>query len=73
MAVGRKKAVVIDVNTMELIKVIDINTHHPRAVDENDMEAQFLNSHVFPETDCRFVLETWDKQMIKMRSLETGA
>ena len=72
MATGRKKAVIIDVNTMDLIKVIDINTNHPRPVDENCMEAQLLNAHVFPETDCRFVLETWDKQIIKLRSVYTG-
>ena len=69
IAAGRKKAIVIDANTMDLIKAIDINTNLSNL---EDCKPHLLLAHVFPETECRFVLETWDTQMITMRTVETG-
>ena len=63
-----KQAFVFDVDTMNQLKTVDVNT----SVDFSYHTTPLLFNNFVPDTDLKFMLELYDPQFIKLRTVETG-
>ena len=70
MVCGQDKAVVLDVDTMNQLKVININTGLHRG--DLSCEIPLIAGHMIPGTDYKFMLEFFDSQLVTIRNVTTG-
>ena len=74
MICEKREAIVVDVDTMDIIKSIDINTKlKDYGITYSENLTALLTAHICPETDSKFMLEFYDSKFITLRTIETGA
>lgn len=72
MVCGDYKALVVDVETMDLLKAININTDADTTNTSLQLWIPLIRGHMIPGTDFKFMLELYDSQFVTIRTVETG-
>ena len=71
MVCGEYKAIVVDEDTMDQLKAVNINTSVPKD-DYSQLYVPLISSHMIPGTEFKFMLEFYDSQLVYLRTIETG-
>ena len=68
-----KKAMVYDFDTMDLLKVININLVVDEDLNRQQLCVSLLSERMIPETGQQFMLEFYDSQFVTIRNIQTGS
>ena len=66
------KAILFDLDTLDQLKIMNINTD-VEGKDDLQFEIPLISKHVIPDTNCKFMLECYDSQFIRLRTVDTGS
>ena len=72
MVCGCDKALVVEVETMDLLKAININTGVDTTYSNLQLHIPLIPGHMIPGTGFKFMLELYDSQLVTLRTIETG-
>ena len=72
MVCGPYKAIFIDVDKMDQLKVININTGVDTRYSRRQVYIPLISGHMIPGTDSKLMLEFYDSQFVTLRTVETG-
>ena len=70
------KAILVDVDTLEQLKTVNINQdveYRGRLIRVIQLMVPLISKHMIPDTDFKFMLECYDSQFIRLRTVETGS
>ena len=69
MLCGRHKAIFIDVDILDQHKMVNINTG---ILGHLQSKIPLVSKHMIPGTNFKFMLECYDSQFIRLRTVQTG-
>ena len=72
MVCGYNKAIIVDVDKMEQLMAIDINTDVDNSYTSQQREVPLISAHMIPGTGFKFMLEFYDSQLVYLRTIKTG-